>query len=100
MTPYRPDVGQRDYTGALALDQEEKKRAAAHAALEFIEPDTVLGVGTGSTANYFIDALPRIKSKLDGTVASSEATAPCPNGSARSPERWFGSPRHDPPQPV
>jgi ribose 5-phosphate isomerase A len=57
------------------LDQEEKKRAAAHAALEFIEPDTILGVGTGSTANYFIDALPSIKGKLEGTVASSEATA-------------------------
>ncbi len=55
--------------------QEAQKKAVAEAALEYIQIGDVIGVGTGSTANYFIDALAKIKSKLDGTVASSEATA-------------------------
>jgi ribose 5-phosphate isomerase A len=55
--------------------QEEKKQRVAEAALEFVEFGTVIGVGTGSTANYFIDALAGVKQRLDGAVASSEATA-------------------------
>lgn len=55
------------------------KRAAAQAALEYIRPrlekDTVVGVGTGSTANFFIDELATVKQLFDGAVASSEATA-------------------------
>lgn len=57
------------------MNEEEMKKQAAEAALDTIEVDQVIGVGTGSTANYFIDALARIKGKIEGTVASSEATA-------------------------
>ncbi len=53
---------------------DEMKKAAAEAALDYIDSGDVVGVGTGSTANHFIDALARIKSKIDGAVASSEAT--------------------------
>ncbi len=51
------------------------KQAAAKAALDYIEVGDVIGVGTGSTANYFIDALARSGPAVDGAVASSEATA-------------------------
>ena len=51
------------------------KQAAAEAALDYVQTGDIVGVGTGSTANYFIDALGRIKSKIDGAVASSEASA-------------------------
>jgi len=57
------------------MTQDEKKQAVARAALEFVETGTVVGVGTGSTANYFIDALAEIKHKVDGAVASSEESA-------------------------
>ena len=57
------------------MTQDRQKRAAAEAAIEFIQPGTVIGVGTGSTTNYFIDALAAVKHKIDGAVASSEATA-------------------------
>lgn len=51
------------------------KLAAAQAALKFVQPDTVLGVGTGSTVNVFIDALAASHTRITGAVASSEATA-------------------------
>lgn len=55
------------------------KRAAAQAALEYIRPrlesDTIIGVGTGSTTNFFIDELATVKHLFDGAIASSEATA-------------------------
>ncbi len=51
------------------------KKAAALAALDYIKPGMVVGVGTGSTVNYLIDALADIKGRIDGTVASSEASA-------------------------
>lgn len=55
------------------------KKAVAQAAVEYIKPklsaDSIVGVGTGSTANFFIDALAEVKSLFDGAVASSEATA-------------------------
>lgn len=57
------------------MTPDDKKRQVAKAALEYIVPGTVIGVGTGSTANYFIDALAHIKNKIEGTVASSNATA-------------------------
>lgn len=57
------------------MTPDEKKQQVAHAALEHVVEDTVIGVGTGSTANHFIDALATIKHKIDGAVASSEATA-------------------------
>jgi ribose 5-phosphate isomerase A len=57
------------------MTQDEKKRAVAEAALEYVEEDSIVGVGTGSTVNFFIDALAAIKHRIDGAVASSEATA-------------------------
>lgn len=57
------------------MTQDEMKQAAAKAALNYIKPDMVVGVGTGSTANFFIDALASLKGKIEGAVASSVATA-------------------------
>ena len=57
------------------MSTEKKKQIAAEAALDYIQVGDVVGVGTGSTANYFIDALVQLKGKIDGAVASSEATA-------------------------
>lgn len=57
------------------MNQDEQKRATAHAAIQHIPAGCIVGVGTGSTANYFIDALADIRSRIDGAVASSEATA-------------------------
>ena len=53
---------------------QEKKQRVARAALEFIEDDVVVGVGTGSTVNCFIEELARIRHRIDGAVASSVAT--------------------------
>ncbi len=57
------------------MTQDEMKQAVAKAAIEHVPSGCIIGVGTGSTANYFIDELGKIKGKLDGAVASSEATA-------------------------
>ncbi len=57
------------------MTPDEKKKAVADAALAYVESGWVIGVGTGSTANHFIDGLAKIKGKLDGAVASSVATA-------------------------
>ncbi len=57
------------------MTPDEKKQVAAKAALEYVQPGTIIGIGTGSTANHFIDMLADIKHKIDGTVASSEASA-------------------------
>jgi len=57
------------------MDQEQKKKAVALAALEHVEQGTVIGVGTGSTANHFIDALAQKRVQIEGAVASSEASA-------------------------
>ena len=61
------------------MDRDSMKRAAAEAALELIRPqlesDSVIGIGTGSTTNLFIDALAGLRGQFDGTVASSEASA-------------------------
>lgn len=57
------------------MDQEAKKRAVAEAALEYIEDNSIVGVGTGSTVNCFIDALAKIKGRIDGAVSSSEASS-------------------------
>jgi ribose 5-phosphate isomerase A len=57
------------------MNQDEQKRAATRAAIQHIPAGCIVGVGTGSTANYFIDELADIRSRIDGTVASSEATA-------------------------
>lgn len=57
------------------MSQDSYKHAAAAAALEYIEPGSIVGVGTGSTANFFIELLADVKHKIDGAVASSEASA-------------------------
>jgi len=57
------------------MNAEQKKQAVAIAALDYIEESTILGIGTGSTANYFIDALANRKHLIKGTVASSEDSA-------------------------
>ncbi len=57
------------------MNQDDKKRAVARAALAYVEDNSFIGVGTGSTANHFIDALAGLKARIDGAVASSEATA-------------------------
>lgn len=57
------------------MTQDEMKKAVAMAALDYIESGSIVGVGTGSTANFFIDGLAGLKGKIDGTVASSVASA-------------------------
>jgi ribose 5-phosphate isomerase A len=57
------------------MTQDELKKAAAEAALEYVDTGTVVGIGTGSTANHFIDLLAGMKGRIDGAVASSEASA-------------------------
>ena len=57
------------------MTSSQMKQAAAEAALAYIEPGDVVGVGTGSTADFFIDGMEKIKGKIDGAVASSDATA-------------------------
>ena len=56
------------------MNHGEKKRLAALAALQYIQPGSVLGIGTGTTVNYFIDALPDVRNKIDTIVSSSKAT--------------------------
>ena len=57
------------------MNQDELKRAAAIAALDYVIDGEIVGVGTGSTANHFIDGLASIKDRICGAVASSEASA-------------------------
>jgi ribose 5-phosphate isomerase A len=59
----------------MTMSQEAMKKSVAEAALKYVEAGTVIGIGTGSTANFFIDALAEIKHKIEGTVASSVASA-------------------------
>lgn len=54
------------------MDQNEKKAAVAKAALQYVESDSIVGVGTGSTVNMFIEELATIKHKIIGAVSSSE----------------------------
>lgn len=57
------------------IDQDALKKAAAEAALAYIEHDMILGVGTGSTVNFFIEALRSVKSKIEGVIPTSTTTA-------------------------
>ena len=57
------------------MDANALKKAAAEAALQYVKDDTIVGVGTGSTVNYFIEALASRKARIEATVASSEASA-------------------------
>ncbi|MFB1034480.1 MAG: ribose-5-phosphate isomerase RpiA [Sinobacterium sp.] len=56
------------------MTQDDKKKAAARAALKYIKDDAIVGVGTGSTVNYFIDALADVKHKIQGAVSSSNVS--------------------------
>ncbi len=56
------------------MTQDEKKKQVAEAALAYVEDDSIVGVGTGSTVNFFIDCLASIKHRIDGAVSSSDAT--------------------------
>ncbi|MGH8529113.1 MAG: ribose-5-phosphate isomerase RpiA [Nevskiales bacterium] len=57
------------------MDKEQLKRQAAEAAIQYVEAGMVVGVGTGSTVNHFIDLLGPLRGKLDGAVSSSEASS-------------------------
>lgn len=57
------------------MNQDHLKKAAAQAAIKYVVPDEIIGVGTGSTVNYFIEELAKIKNQIEGAVASSESTA-------------------------
>jgi len=57
------------------MTQDELKQAVARAAIDYVVDGQIVGVGTGSTANFFIDELGKIKHRIKGAVASSEATA-------------------------
>jgi ribose 5-phosphate isomerase A len=57
------------------MTQDELKQAVAHAAIDYVVDGGVIGVGTGSTANFFIDELAKIKDSIEGAAASSETTA-------------------------
>jgi ribose 5-phosphate isomerase A len=57
------------------MTQDELKQAVARSAIDYVVDGEIIGVGTGSTANFFIDELAKIKDRIKGTVASSEATA-------------------------
>ncbi len=59
----------------MAPTQDELKQAVAREAIKYVEYDSVIGVGSGSTANFFIDELAKIKSRVRGAVASSLKTA-------------------------
>lgn len=58
----------------MTMTQDELKQQVAKAAVEYVQ-EGIIGVGTGSTANYFIEELAKVKHKIEGAVASSEATA-------------------------
>lgn len=56
------------------MTQDEMKKDAGWAALKYVEKDSIVGVGTGSTVNHFIDALATVKDDIKGAVSSSEAS--------------------------
>jgi len=56
------------------MTQDELKQAVAREAIKYVIDDAIVGVGTGSTANYFIDELAKMKNRIDGAVASSQAS--------------------------
>jgi ribose 5-phosphate isomerase A len=67
LTPSQPN-------GDQTMSTEDMKKRAAEAALAFVQDDMVVGVGTGSTVDYFITALAKLKGRIEGTVSSSGAT--------------------------
>ncbi len=59
------------------MDQLTMKKMAANAALQYVQADTIVGVGSGSTVNCFIEALGTIKHKIKGAVAASKTQKHC-----------------------
>jgi len=57
------------------VTQDELKRQVAEAALKYVVEDAIVGVGSGSTVNFFIDSLAKIKNRIEGAVAASQASA-------------------------
>ena len=57
------------------MSNEQEKKKVAEAALDYVESSDVIGLGTGSTTNFFIENLIKLKNKLDGVVVSSKSTA-------------------------
>ncbi len=57
------------------MSQEQEKKKVAEAALDYVQSSDVIGIGTGSTTNFFIENLIKLKNKLDGVVVSSKSTA-------------------------
>ena len=57
------------------MTQDELKQAVAKEAVKYVVEDAIVGIGSGSTANFFIDELAKIKNRIDGAVASSQKTA-------------------------
>lgn len=58
----------------MSTSQDQLKKQAAEAALKYVQPNSIVGVGTGSTVNFFIDALATMKNDIEGAVSSSEAS--------------------------
>lgn len=58
----------------MATSQDELKKQVAQAALKYVKPGSVVGIGSGSTVNFFIDALATMKDDIEGAVSSSEAS--------------------------
>ena len=56
------------------MSQDDKKKRAAEAAIKHIEEDSIVGVGTGSTVNFFIEELAKIKARIEGAISSSIAS--------------------------
>ena len=56
------------------MNQDAKKAAAAESSLQYLDSGSIVGVGTGSTVNFFIDAMAGVKNRIDGAVSSSEAS--------------------------
>ena len=56
------------------MTQDDMKKSAAYAALPYVKKNSIVGVGTGSTVNHFIDALATMKNDIDGAVSSSQAS--------------------------
>lgn len=57
------------------MTQDDKKKAVAEAALALVQDNSIIGVGSGSTVNHFIDALASVKNKVEGAVSASEASS-------------------------
>ncbi|TQK07598.1 ribose-5-phosphate isomerase [Herbaspirillum sp. SJZ107] len=73
--PRDPLKWRHSFTPTNIMTQDELKQAVARTAIDYVVDGEIIGVGTGSTANFFIDELGKIKDRIKGAVASSEATA-------------------------